>query len=72
MSSTKGVIDEIFVENGSTKARVIVDGSITTVSLILLRSARVGDELTIGSGIALSVIESKTAKRNEHVLSYPR
>ena len=64
MNSTKGVIDEIFVDEGITKARVLVDGNPTAVSLLLLRKARVGDEILIGSGIALSVFDSQISKRN--------
>jgi hydrogenase maturation factor len=72
MSSAKGVIDEIFVEDGVTKARLDSNGKQTTVSLLLLRDARVGDEIIVGAGIALSLAEPKAKRRKDYVLSDSR
>jgi hydrogenase maturation factor len=59
----KGEIVEIFIKDGSTLARVRVDGSYLEVPLLLLMNARVGDQLIIDAGIAISKIERKSKVR---------
>jgi len=56
MHPLTGEIVEIYLENGSTTAKVRVDGSYITVPLLLLMNARVGDHLRIDAGIALSLV----------------
>ena len=55
----KGKITEIFVLDGSTCARVLVDGSYITVPIFLLMNARVGDQIIVDAGIAITKIERK-------------
>jgi O-acetylhomoserine/O-acetylserine sulfhydrylase-like pyridoxal-dependent enzyme len=59
MSRTSGMIHEIFVEGGVTKARVSAGGNHITVALTLLLDARVGDEVVISSGIAHASLSFK-------------
>ncbi len=59
MKGLTGEILEIFVKEGSTIARVRVDGSIMLVPLLLLMNAQVGDQVIIDAGIALTRVERK-------------
>lgn len=52
-----GKIVEIYVSEGSTKGKVLVDGSHIHVPLFLIMNARVGDHVLIESGIAIRKIE---------------
>jgi hydrogenase maturation factor len=54
MHPVTGEIVEIYLKDGSTTAKVRVDGSYITVPLLLLMNARVGDHVLIDAGIALS------------------
>lgn len=54
-----GEIREIFVLDGSTCARVLVDGSYITVPIFLLMNARVDDQIVVDAGIAITRIERK-------------
>ncbi len=49
-----GEITEIFVREGSTVAKVRVDGTYFHVPLFLLMSARVGDTVVIDAGVAVT------------------
>ncbi len=55
----KGEITEIYIRDGSTLAKVRVDGSYLHVPLLLLMNARVGDHVVIDAGIAISNVERK-------------
>lgn len=66
MNALKGEILEIFIEDGSTLAKVLVDGTTLRVPLLLLMNARVGDEVYIDSGIAVSrAADKQPASRSE-------
>jgi len=60
----KGEITEIFVLDGSTQARVRVDGSYLSVPIFLLMNARVGDEIVIDDGIALAKIDRRPSRQH--------
>ncbi len=53
----KGEIVEILVKDGSTVAKVLVDGSYLQVPLLLLMNAKVGDFVIIDAGIAISKVD---------------
>ncbi len=53
----KGEIVEILVKDGSTVAKVLVDGSYLQVPLLLLMNAKVGDFVIIDAGIAISTFD---------------
>ena len=55
MHPLKGELIEIYIAEGTTSGKVRVDGSILHVPLLLLMHARVGDEVLVDAGIALSV-----------------
>lgn len=52
MNRTTAKIEEIFVEGGVTKARVVVNGRHLSVALTLMLDARVGDVVVVESGFA--------------------
>ncbi|HUN65004.1 MAG TPA: HypC/HybG/HupF family hydrogenase formation chaperone [Bacteroidota bacterium] len=52
-----GRIVEIYVSEGSTKGKVLVDGSYLHIPLFLIMNARVGDHVIIDAGIAIKKIE---------------
>lgn len=52
MNRTTAKIEEIFVEGGVTKARVVANGKHLSVALTLMLDARVGDEVVLESGFA--------------------
>jgi hydrogenase maturation factor len=52
-----GKIVEIYVSEGSTKGKILVDGSYLHVPLFLIMNARVGDHVLIDAGIAIRKIE---------------
>lgn len=62
----KGEIVEIYIRDGSTLAKVRVDGSYLNVPLLLLMNARVGDHVAIDAGIALSKVEPRS--RTKHTI----
>jgi hydrogenase maturation factor len=63
-----GEIIEIYLEEGSTTAKVRVDDSIITVPLLLLMNARVGDHILVDAGIALSHVKYHSRRAKEKVL----
>ena len=68
MHPTTGEIVEIYVNDGSTTAKVLVDGALVTVPLLLLMNARVGDHILIDAGIALSRVEYHSSHIAEQTL----
>jgi hydrogenase maturation factor len=66
-----GRIVEIYVEDGVTKAKASVSGAFIRVALTLLMNARVGDEILIESGVAISSVNNEE-KENEYVLGDSR
>ncbi len=58
-----GEIVEIYIRDGSTLAKVRVDGTYFHVPLLLLMNAHVGDHIIIDAGIALTRIERKAKSR---------
>jgi hydrogenase maturation factor len=57
MNLLKGVIQEIYVKEGTTMARVSVKGAQIRVPLFFLPEAGVGDEVLVDSGVAISRVE---------------
>lgn len=56
MKSRSGTITEIFLEDGIPRATVRIGEAFLRVTLTLMMDVRVGDEILIDSGIALSRI----------------
>jgi hypothetical protein len=65
MKRTTGTIEEIFVEGGVTKARVVVNGKRLTVALTLMLDARVRDEVVLDSGFAFPSPEAMRKRKLE-------
>jgi len=57
MNLLRGVIQEIYVKEGTTMARVSVKGAQIRVPLFFLPEAGVGDEVLVDSGVAISRVE---------------
>ncbi len=57
MNLIKGIIQEIYVREGTTIARVSVKGAQMRVPLYFLPEAGVGDEVLVESGVAISRVE---------------
>jgi hydrogenase maturation factor len=70
MNIVSGEIREIYVEDGTTTARVNVRGAVLRVPIIFLPHAKVGDTVLIESGVAISIIQPETYKEDKHVLSH--
>ena len=68
MHPMTGEIVEIYLHEGSTTAKVRVDGSFVTGPLLLLLNARVGDRVLIDAGIALSRVSYQSSRVQERVL----
>ncbi len=58
MNLITGKIVEIYLEGGITKAKVSVGGAYVRMPLMLLMDARVGDEVLIEAGVAISKVEA--------------
>jgi hydrogenase maturation factor len=72
MNPVSGRIVEIYIEGGTTKAKVSVGGAHVRVMMTFLMDARVGDEVLIESGLALSTLKSAEAKEESYVLGDSR
>jgi len=59
MNLVKGEIDDIYVESGTTMAKVRVHGAYLRVPVTFLIDAKVGDTILIESGVAISKVESE-------------
>ncbi len=57
MNLLSGTIEEIYVQEGTTMAKVSVKGAMTRVPLYFLPEAHVGDVVLIESGVAISKIQ---------------
>jgi hydrogenase maturation factor len=58
MNLVKGEIDEIYVDSGTTMAKVRVHGAYLRVPVTFLIDAKVGDTILIESGVAIAKVES--------------
>ncbi|HUL45025.1 MAG TPA: HypC/HybG/HupF family hydrogenase formation chaperone [Bacteroidota bacterium] len=63
MNAVTGKIVDIFVKEGSTTAKVQVEDSFTEVPLLLLMNARIGDQILIDAGIAISRLNLHAARQ---------
>jgi hydrogenase maturation factor len=72
MNLVTGRITEIYIEGGTTKAKVSVGGALFKVVMTLLMDARVGDEVLVDSGVALSTVQQIDTKEGSHVLGDSR
>lgn len=59
MNLFTGEIVEIYAEGGITMGKVRVGGVLLRVPLKLLPESKVGDMILMGSGVALSIIETE-------------
>ncbi|MBI3005534.1 MAG: HypC/HybG/HupF family hydrogenase formation chaperone [Ignavibacteriales bacterium] len=57
MNLQSAKIMEIYIEDGTTLARVCFDGEIVSVPILFLAKAKVGDVVLIESGVAVSTLE---------------
>lgn len=57
MKRETGELLDIFIEDGATVGRVLLNGSIVRVSLVLLTDAHVGDTVSVSGGLAVSRIQ---------------
>jgi hydrogenase maturation factor len=67
MNLVTGRIVEIYLEDGVAKAKVDVDGVFMRVPLMLVMNTRVGDEILVGSGVAVAKVESRERKEPQYV-----
>jgi hydrogenase maturation factor len=67
MNLVTGRIVEIFLEDGVAKAKVDVDGVFMSVPLMLVMNTRVGDEILVGSGVAIAKVEGRERKEPQYV-----
>jgi hydrogenase maturation factor len=72
MNLVTGRITEIYIEGGTTKAKVSVGGAQFKVVMTLLMDACVGDEVLVDSGVALSTVRQIDTKEVSHVLGDSR
>ncbi len=61
MSVLTGEVVEIYLEDGKSIGKVSINGAFVHVALMLLIDVRVGDQVLIDSGIAISRIETEEA-----------
>ena len=57
MKLVTGRILEIYIEGGITRAKVSVGGAQLRVVMTFLMDARVGDDILVDSGVAISTIQ---------------
>ena len=72
MNLVTGRIVEIYIEGGTTKAKVSVGGAHVRVMMTFLMEARVGDEILIESGLALTTLKPTGTKEESYVLGDSR
>jgi len=72
MNIITGEIVEIYLDNGIRMAKVRVGGAYMRVLLTFLPEVRVGDQILIESGVAISKIEREQRKESQNVLSNSR
>jgi hydrogenase maturation factor len=72
MNLVTGKIMEIYIEGGTTKAKVSVGGACCRVVMTLLIDARVGDTVLVDSGVAISTVQQVDAMEVSHVLGNSR
>jgi hydrogenase maturation factor len=71
MNLITGEVAEIYVAGGLTKGKVKISGAFIDVPLTLLMDVRVGDEIVVSSGVALSKVDSGPGKGENYVLGNP-
>jgi len=62
MNFQSAEIKEIFVEDGTTMARVCIEGEFVSVPILFLARAKVGDVVLIESGVAISTLEEDSVR----------
>jgi hydrogenase maturation factor len=68
MNLVTGRIVEIYIEGGTTKAKVSVGGAQMRVVMTFLMDAHVGDDILTDSGVAISTLKSTQPMEDGHVL----
>lgn len=59
MNLITGRVTEIYIEGGTTRAKVSVGGAQFSVVMTLLMDARVGDEILVDGGVAISRVDQE-------------
>ena len=72
MNLVTGRILDIYIEGGITKAKVSVSGAQFRVVMTFLMDARVGDDVLVDSGVAISTVQPIEMEESGHVLSDSR
>ena len=72
MNLVTGRILDIYIEGGITKAKVSVAGAQFRVVMTFLMDAKVGDNVLVDSGVAISTVQSIEMEEPGHVLSNSR
>lgn len=72
MNLITGRVAEIYIEGGTTRARVSVGGAQFSVVMMLLMDVRVGDEILIDGGVAISRVELTGQEESAYVLGDSR
>ncbi len=62
MNLISGQIEEIYVHEGVTMGKISIRGAYVRVPLIFLMDAKVGDNIVIESGVAVSKTEQEPSK----------
>ena len=57
MNLLTGVVEEIYMQEGTTMGRVSIKGATLRVPLVFLPDAVVGDTVLIESGVAISRVQ---------------
>jgi hydrogenase maturation factor len=57
-----GVLEEIYVHDGTTMGRVSIKGATIRVPLMFLPDAVVGDTVLIESGVAISRVQTQNTE----------
>ncbi len=64
MNLLTGVIEEIYVQEGTTMGRINIKGAALRVPLLFLPEAAVGDTVLIESGVAISKVQPQKLEEN--------
>ena len=72
MNAFAGRLVEIYIEDGTTFGIVEVDGMSKKTLLTLILDAHVGDQITVESGMGVSILHDGDEEETSHVLGFSR
>ncbi len=72
MNLLTGEIVDIYVDGGSTRAKVRVGGAYLRVPLTLLMDAKIGDRILVEAGVAIARVEPDREEETAYVPRHPR